>query len=43
MRFRGAFIAAALAGVLGSLAAPSPARAQDDEPAAVAPPDTGVP
>ena len=34
---------AAAAGVLGSLACPSPARAEDDPPPPVAPPDTGVP
>jgi hypothetical protein len=36
-------LVAAAAGVLGSLAHPSPARAEDDPPAPVAPPDTGVP
>jgi hypothetical protein len=40
---RATFVVAALAGVLGSLAGESPARAQDDEPASVALPDTGVP
>ena len=36
-------LAAALAGVLGWLAGASPARAEEDEPVPVAPPDTGVP
>lgn len=35
--------AAALAGMLGLLVGASPARAEDDEPVPVAPPDTGVP
>ncbi len=43
VRFPSSIFAAALAGVLGCLVGAPLARAEDDEPAAVAPPDTGVP
>jgi hypothetical protein len=43
VRVSRAFLVAAAAGVLGMVAVPSPARAEEDEPVAVAPPDTGVP
>jgi hypothetical protein len=43
VRFPSTILAAALAGMLGSLVGASPARAEDDEPAPVPPPDTGVP
>jgi hypothetical protein len=42
-RLSRAILRAAAAGVLGMVATASPARAEDDEPVAVAPPDTGVP
>ena len=43
VRYSHPIFAAALAGMLGWLVGASPARAEDDEPAPVAPPDTGVP
>ncbi len=42
VRFPRTILAAALAGTLGLLAGAGPARAQDDEPVPVPPPDTGV-
>lgn len=43
LRLPRAILLAAVAGVLGSLACPSPAWAEDDPPAPQPPPDTGVP